>query len=132
MYGAIVYIFRFCKYSASHYLKGSRGKPAVAGPGGGGGGGGGGQKKKKKNGGGGGLSFFFFCAPPPELESGRSSPTKTLNPVARLCQQKQLLEKHGPVLCYTLSLSLSLSIYIYIYICKGFRPQAKEQDHKYT
>ena len=122
MYGAIVYIFRFCKYSASHYLKGFRGKPAVAGPGGGGGGDA--QKKKKKIGGGGGLFFFvFFLAPPPrELESGRSSPTKTLDPVARLCQQKQLLEKHGPVLCYTLS----------IYICRGFRPQAKEQDHKYT
>ena len=72
----------------------------------------------------GGLNFFFFLAPPPELESGRSSPTKTLDPVARLCQQKQLLEKHGPVLCYTL--------YIYVYICKGFRPQAKEQDRKYT
>ena len=126
MYGAIVYIFRFCKYSASHYLKGFRGKPEVAGPGWGGGGGGGAKKKKKKlvrv-----GAYFFFFCfflAPPPELESGRSSPTKTLDPVARLCQQKQLLEKHGPVLCYTL--------YIYVYICKGFRPQAKEQDHKYT
>ena len=51
MYGAIVYIFRFCKYSASHYLKGFRGKPAVAGPGGGGGGGGR-QKKKLKIGGG--------------------------------------------------------------------------------
>ena len=50
MYGAIVYIFRFCKYSASHYLKGFRGKPAVAGPGGGGGGA---KKKKKKIGGGG-------------------------------------------------------------------------------
>ena len=131
MYGAIVYIFRFCKYSASHYLKGFRGKPAVAGPGGGGGGGGGKKKKKKKKWG--GVKFLFCCffflpPPPPELESGRSSPTKTLNPVARLCQQKQLLEKHGPVLCYTLSLSLS----IYIYICKGFRPQAKEQGHKYT
>ena len=41
MYGAIVYIFRFCKYSASHYLKGFRGKPAVEGVGGG-------QKNKKK------------------------------------------------------------------------------------
>ena len=66
MYGAIVYIFRFCKYSASHYLKGFRGKPAVAGPGGGGGGGA--QKKKKNWLGGGGLFFlflFFFCPPPP-------------------------------------------------------------------
>ena len=43
MYGAIVYIFRFCKYSASHYLKGFRGKPALEGAGGGGG-----QKKKQK------------------------------------------------------------------------------------
>ena len=72
MYGAIVYIFRFCKYSASHYLKGFRGKPAVAGPGGGGGGGGGAKKKtkkKKKKMGGGGLNCFFFFgfffAPPP-------------------------------------------------------------------
>ena len=111
MYGAIVYIFRFCKYSASHYLKGFRGKPAVAGPGGGGGGGAPKKKKKQKNWGkGGGLNcvffFAFFFAPPsPELESGRSSPTKTLDPVARLCQQKQLLEKHGPVLCYTLSIN---------------------------
>ena len=52
MYGAIVYIFRLCKYSASHYLKGFRGKPAVAGSGGGGGGGGGRPNKKKKIGGG--------------------------------------------------------------------------------
>ena len=114
MYGAIVYIFRFCKYSASHHLKGFRGKPAVAGPGGGRGGGG--RKKKLGE----GLNFFFFGPPPipPELESGRSSPTKTLDPVARLCQEKQLLEKHGPVLCYTLSLSLSpsLSLSIYIYM----------------
>ena len=64
MYGAIVYIFRFCKYSASHYLKGFRGKPAVAGPGGGRGGGGK-KKNKKKIGGGGGPNFFFFFAPPP-------------------------------------------------------------------
>ena len=70
MYGAIVYIFRFCKYSASHYLKGFRGKPAVAGPGGGPGGGGG-QKKKQKNkknwgrGGGPIFFFFFFFWPPP-------------------------------------------------------------------
>ena len=111
MYGAIVYIFRFCKYSASHYLKGFRGKPALEGAGGGGA-----KKKtkkKKKLVRGGGLIFFFFFAPPPpprELESGRSSPTKTLDPVARLCQQKQLLEKHGPVLCYT------LYIYMYIYV----------------
>ena len=65
MYGAIVYIFRFCKYSASHYLKGFRGKPAVAGPGGGGGGGGAKKKKKME---GGGPNFFFFCfffGPPP-------------------------------------------------------------------
>ena len=61
MYGAIVNIFRFCKYSASHYLKGFRGKPAVAGPRGGGGN----SPKKKKNGVGGGLDFFFFCPPPP-------------------------------------------------------------------
>ena len=63
MYGAIVYIFRFCKYWASHYLKGFRGRPGVAGPGGGGGGGA--KKKKKKLGEGGGLIFFFFCPPPP-------------------------------------------------------------------
>ena len=71
MYGAIVYIFRFCKYSASHYLKGFRGKPAVAGPGGGGGGGGPKKKNKtkKKKLRGGGLKFFFFFfvffLPPP-------------------------------------------------------------------
>ena len=82
---------------------------------------GGGKKKKKttkKIGGGGGPNFFFFFwPPPPGLESGRSSPTKTLDPVARLCQQKQLLEKHGPV-CVT------LSIYMYIYVkASGLRPR---------
>ena len=56
------------------------------------GGGGGRQKKKKKKfGGGGGVNFFFFFfwrPPPPQLESGQSSPTKTLDPVARLCRKK--------------------------------------------
>ena len=54
-----------------------------------GGGGGRAPKKKKKNLGG-GVNFFFFWRPPPppELESGQSSPTKTLDPVARLCRQK--------------------------------------------
>ena len=53
-------------------------------------GGGGAIAKKKKKNLGGGCQFFFFLAPPPppELESGQSSPTKTLDPVARLCRQK--------------------------------------------
>ena len=34
------------------------------------------------------IFFFFGAPPPPELESGQSSPTKTLDPVARLCRQK--------------------------------------------
>ena len=39
--------------------------------------------KKKKGG------SFFFCPPPPPAPPPRSSPTKTLDPVARLYQQKQ-------------------------------------------
>ena len=54
----------------------------------GGGGGAGAKKKKKKFGGGVSIFFFFGAPPPPELESGQSSPTKTLDPVARLCRQK--------------------------------------------
>ena len=78
MYGAIVYIFRFCRYWASHYLKGFRGRPGVAGPGGGGGGGG---AKKKKN-----LAsiltqfFFFFLAPPPPPKSYLPHQSRELGP----------------------------------------------------
>ena len=124
MYGAIVYIFRFCRYWASHYLKGFRGRPGVAGPGGGGGGGG---AKKKKN-----LAsiltqfFFFFLAPPPPpqilppspVQGAGTSEHRPSKPRARLTDQASECQ-------YLLR-------YIYIYICKGFRPQAKEQDHKYT
>ena len=107
MYGAIVYIFRFCKYWASHYLKGFRGRPRVAGPGGGGGGGG--KKKNLAS----ILTQFFFLAPQSRELGPQSTALLSLEPGLR-------------------TRPASVSTYLYIYICQGLRPQAKEQDLKYT
>ena len=105
MYGAIVYIFRFCKYWASHYLKGFRGRPGVAGPGGGGGGGG---RQKKKN------IYIFFPPPPPKSYLPHQSRELGPQSTALLSLDPGLRTRPASVSTY---LYIYICIYVYMYIC---------------